>query len=517
MLLVHWSSQEEQYCSKDAGEDTSLESECTKKQEEAKEEYLKIKWTNDADFQIREELDEGDSIIAETPEDAAEVFEEILTRFPSSQRARYSLAKTYQVLSWRTNDTREKEDFLNNSVKNIKLLTEVSNLNENIAQATSSLYLQLAENEFKRKDHGLVLSALKFIVKINPGEAELNYYALETYMGGDMPECEKAVDLILEKFSLAPMLITLLKADMLKRRGLKKEANKMLRDVDVDEILEKLPRREAQETMAKCILDLNYLGAELDRRGRLEELDSLLKDASRLHIIPSKFQRVLDYIPRLKAQPVWNIDSLRPANRWNSAQSLVAPNLTASQLNTIHKQLSTIQTEAGVLLEDMSPDNGWAKDTDSLVKNGALHSQDLYVWGKKRHSTCGSAPKLCKMLKKWPDASKCKKCKTKLVVLDPQTDLLAHVGPSNSRLRSIIPLEVPGGAVAGIEVAGVKNIFKQGEMLIIDDSFQKRIWNHHVSDKLVLLSIDFHHLDLKKKEKEGKDFSEYTKHRFSMF
>ena len=34
----------------------------------------------------------------------------------------------------------------------------------------------------------------------------------------------------------------------------------------------------------------------------------------------------------------------------------------------------------------------------------------------------------------------------------------------NFKFRSIIPLEVPGGAVAGIEVAGVNNIFKQGKI-----------------------------------------------------
>jgi aspartyl/asparaginyl beta-hydroxylase (cupin superfamily) len=53
-----------------------------------------------------------------------------------------------------------------------------------------------------------------------------------------------------------------------------------------------------------------------------------------------------------------------------------------------------------------------------------------------------------------------------------------HTGPSNERIRLHLGLEVSGDC--GIRVAGTAQKWKEGELLIFDDSFEHEVITHLV-------------------------------------
>ena len=76
-------------------------------EEEEKQKYGKLQWTNDQDYVIRVSLDKADALIANHPRDAMEIYNDLLREHPSSPRANYALAKAHQVVAM---NITEKED-----------------------------------------------------------------------------------------------------------------------------------------------------------------------------------------------------------------------------------------------------------------------------------------------------------------------------------------------------------------------------------------------------------------------
>ena len=58
---------------------------------------------------------------------------------------------------------------------------------------------------------------------------------------------------------------------------------------------------------------------------------------------------------------------------------------------------------------------------------------------------------------------------TKISILQPKTKIREHNGPSNTRLRLHLGIEVPDGA--SITVGGIKKTWEEGKLLAFDDSF----------------------------------------------
>ena len=138
----------------------------------------------------------------------------------------------------------------------------------------------------------------------------------------------------------------------------------------------------------------------------------------------------LDHNTKLKASPVWDLLDLKPLESADAAK----PNLTIDQLTALVENMADIKAEVGELAKNLTSGE-WAKSTRALIKNGVMHQQWFYTWGKKKHSTCSEAPKSCKILKSVTSSSKCKKCNQKILILDPETTMLHHTGPTNQRLR----------------------------------------------------------------------------------
>ncbi len=69
--------------------------------------------------------------------------------------------------------------------------------------------------------------------------------------------------------------------------------------------------------------------------------------------------------------------------------------------------------------------------------------------------------------------------------LKPGTHIRPHHGVFNTRLICHLPLIVPDGC--GIRVGGDTREWREGELLIFDDSFEHEAWNRGTGDRVVLL------------------------------
>ena len=78
-----------------------------------------------------------------------------------------------------------------------------------------------------------------------------------------------------------------------------------------------------------------------------------------------------------------------------------------------------------------------------------------------------------------------------LSVLEPGTHIPAHFGGANIKLTLHLPLWVPEGDL-GLRVDGETRIWKDGEMLVFDDTFEHDAWNRTAKPRAVLLLKAYH-------------------------
>ena len=87
--------------------------------------------------------------------------------------------------------------------------------------------------------------------------------------------------------------------------------------------------------------------------------------------------------------------------------------------------------------------------------------------------------------------------------LGPKSEIAAHYGPTNLRIRCHLPLILPDGNNCGIEIGGEIHKWEVGKPFFFDDCFLHRVWNHNEHDKRVLLLFDLWHPELEKEEIEA--------------
>ena len=71
--------------------------------------------------------------------------------------------------------------------------------------------------------------------------------------------------------------------------------------------------------------------------------------------------------------------------------------------------------------------------------------------------------------------------------MEPQTHILPHMGYSKMVLRCHLPLVVSNEELCGIRVGDETRHWKEGELMIFDDSFDHEAWNKSDSKRVVLM------------------------------
>ena len=184
----------------------------------------------------------------------------------------------------------------------------------------------------------------------------------------------------------------------------------------------------------------------------------------------------------------------------------------SDKLKIFQDNIDIIRKEAIELASDLED---WEKDDHFLVRNGSYHVKGLFLYGKKKHETCSKTPKTCKLLKSFKESSSCKKCISKIVLVNPGTHQIRHNGPSNERLRALLPLKADDGK-AKLFIGKSEKILKEKDLIIIDESFENSLSNDS-DDILLILEMDFNHPDLTDREKNNEIFSDVVKSKFLIY
>ena len=231
-------------------------------------------------------------------------------------------------------------------------------------------------------------------------------------------------------------------------------------------------------------------------------------------MIVSPKQRPIDFIPDLRSRPIWSMEELKPASRWSSASSLTGLGLATTHLAKLEKQFEVVAKEAVALAEEVGLENStWVEEGKMMMVEGRAHQRPVYSWGKRRHAACALAPTTCSLIKQFVDSSKCRKCQSKFLVLKPNSQQVVRVGPTNGRLRALLPLKL---AQKGVKlVAGGEEVtLEQGKVTVVDDSFDVALQSGEA--EMLLLQVDFHHPDLSDKRKKDA-YSEKGQNQFALF
>ena len=136
-------------------------------EKDQREKYEKLKWTDDYDYDIREKLDEADDQISFDREKAVSLFQDILSSHPDSNRAHYSLARTYVVMMHEANLTSQKMEYCDLARQNLKIILSKEDNLEVMDNTAANLLLHISETEtcFSRDD---ILESLRVLRRGDP-------------------------------------------------------------------------------------------------------------------------------------------------------------------------------------------------------------------------------------------------------------------------------------------------------------------------------------------------------------
>ena len=209
------------------------------------------------------------------------------------------------------------------------------------------------------------------------------------------------------------------------------------------------------------------------------------------------------------------MDQLKPASRWSSTSSLTGLGLATTHLVKLEKQVEVVAKEAAALAEEVGLENSsWVEEGPMLMVDGQAFQRPLYSWGKRRHAACALAPSTCSLVKQFVESSKCKKCQSKILVLEPNSRQVVRVGPTNGRLRALLPLKVAQDGGARLVAGGEEVILELGKVIVVDDSFDTALQSGE--GEMHLLQVDFYHPDINDRRKKDA-YSEKGQNQFALY
>ncbi|GFR68195.1 aspartate beta-hydroxylase [Elysia marginata] len=137
-------------------------------------------------------------------------------------------------------------------------------------------------------------------------------------------------------------------------------------------------------------------------------------------------------------------------------------------------------------------------EDENLRDTGDWKQFTLFQQGRKNKANCEKAPKTCALIEQFPSVEKCTRGQVKFSVMSPGIHVWPHTGPTNCRIRSHLGLVVPQGPL--IRVMNETRKWKEGEVLIFDDSFEHEVW-HEGSELRLVLIVDVWHPELTQQQR----------------
>lgn len=226
-----------------------------------------------------------------------------------------------------------------------------------------------------------------------------------------------------------------------------------------------------------------HLGDALQRQGKIQEAYQVYDRAVEKGLFKSRYQRSLYNIDRLTSRPTWTQEQ------------------TTYHLffRILEENWEAIRDEAVDLLS-VPPQDGYILDKENLRENGIWKQYEVFGRGRKLTANCVRAPKTCSLIENFAPAAGCKRGQVKFSVMEPNTHVYSHTGPTNCRLRAHLGLVVPDGV--RLRVGDEILYWQEGKIIIFDDSFEHEVWHEGSSNRLVLI-IDVWHPELTEQEKKS--------------
>lgn len=129
-------------------------------------------------------------------------------------------------------------------------------------------------------------------------------------------------------------------------------------------------------------------------------------------------------------------------------------------------------------------EESWMPTFPEYVKSENIKAWKVFTFlffGMKSPRHIDLAPKTAELVLQIPEIISCD-----FSFMEPKTHILPHKGYSRMVLRCHLPLIVPAGD-CGIRVGDTVHQWKEGELVVFDDSFDHEAWNKTDEQRVVLM------------------------------
>jgi aspartyl/asparaginyl beta-hydroxylase (cupin superfamily) len=133
----------------------------------------------------------------------------------------------------------------------------------------------------------------------------------------------------------------------------------------------------------------------------------------------------------------------------------------------------------------------------SIRRSGMWKVFMLYERGRKQTKNCELCPTVTRIIERH-DTLRTLAGLMYVSRMNPHTDIQAHRGPTNMRLRCHLGIQVPDGDCV-IKVGGQVRRWEESKCLVFDDYYQHEAWNHTDQLRTVLI-LDIWHPGLSRSE-----------------
>ena len=253
------------------------------------------------------------------------------------------------------------------------------------------------------------------------------------------------------------------------------------------------PRK--RETMTPYFLYC-FIGG-LRRLKRYEEAKSIVHLGVEHSTFHNFWQRSSHYLKGLSTKPVWTVQET---------------GLT-SVLQNIRKHWKMIRQEALIMYKQKL----FLPTIEQIKDRGTWDSLDLFSKGtpvvnqRSGKKNCFHAPKTCELLQGIPLLADNCVGASSFSVMQAGTHVEPHSGPSNTRLRVHLGLDIPEStntpnskivdqgpeSMTRLRVGNEFLSWKNGEMIVFDDSYDHEVWHFHPSNRSrMVLIVDLWHPEL---------------------
>lgn len=217
-------------------------------------------------------------------------------------------------------------------------------------------------------------------------------------------------------------------------------------------------------------------GNVLRGQDMLEEEAHLYEQALEAEIWKHTSQRPMHYIIGLRAQPWWDPQELP-----------LVLGLEQSYLAIKEEMFNLVA-------------NGqFSEYSSNAVVAGEWSDFTLFWNGKPVEDHCAACPQTVAAVRNIPGATTASKGNVYFSRLAPDTHIRQHCGPTNSRLRVHLGLQVPLAPQAPkIRVGDETRHWEEGSCLVFDDSFEHEVWNY--GEERIVLIVDMWHPELETDE-----------------